>query len=226
MSKIIDKYNVYFQYSDTIANSLDDVVTLFEKSKTFFKNNIVCYTNFISITNHFNKIGTMINNLSKLVTNFDFKATINLWFDLTTNLQQISNLILNLYKFQIVDNYLLNNCNKYKAIIAKSYSSIVSDDLKKVDGMFHCLKQAYYNFTLAYKQLDFAKTNIFMIEAINHLNKISQFVLISVYANNIIKNNLDELASQTNTILANHDQIINSVDAIIKFFYKNVQVVN
>lgn len=226
LNEITNKYNAYCCYSDTIANSLDDVIELFESSKTFFENNIFSHANYSSIINLFNIVSNNINDLSKLIITFDFKATINLWSVLSANLQRVTNLILDLYKFQIVDNYLVNDFKKYKNIITKSCTSITNDDLNRLDNTMNNFEQYYDNFVHAYKQLDFVKANDLMVKAINQMCKISHFVLISVYANNIIKNGLDEFALQTKTILSNQDQIINTVDMVGKYFSKNVQIIN
>ena len=226
INKCADKYNAYCQYSDTIANSLDDVIELVKKCKSFFTNNIIGSSNFPSINKLFFSISNKINNLSKLITIFDFKATVNQWFDLSTNLQQITSLILDLYKFQIVDSYLISNYKKCKSIIAKSYSSIITDDLNRFDNTTDNFEQKYNDFVHAYKQLNFDMANVFMIHAINYMNKIFQFVLIGIYANNIIKKGIDDLTLQTSSILANHDQIINSINKVVNYFPKNIQVIS
>lgn len=218
------EYERFTQYSDTIANMFNDYIELNEKLKNFYNTKIIYHSDFKKILVLFDAISKTISTIPDASVKFDFKKTVMVWIDLHSKIQALVKAINAVLKFQIVITYLESSMIKNTEIINHSYASIADSDKQVLQRYTATFENSYSKLLKAYRAFDLNKAQAYAIDATMSLNQINNFVTVHTKAADIIAVSLNDINNQTDAILSNKEQIINSVRTIQEYFVKESKV--
>ncbi|MCQ3907499.1 MAG: hypothetical protein MJ219_01810 [Mycoplasmoidaceae bacterium] len=218
LANLKEGYDRYTQYGQAIENAFQNYLEIYETLDNFYHKKLEhpeIFTRINLLLNSIKKTFTMIPELS---IEFDYKKTIDTILDLGRKLKALANAILLVFRFQIIDTYLKTTRSYNEKMISKYFDEIDRSDLQSLQNLLTLFSHAYSHFDLHYRQLELGKAKDFAVQAIEAINQVNQFTYIHVKTPALIAVSISEIKEQTDSIILNKQEIINSIRDLKQYF--------
>ncbi|XQP55251.1 MAG: hypothetical protein ACOQNV_00570 [Mycoplasmoidaceae bacterium] len=219
-------YIGYTQYGQAIETTFQNYLEIYERLALFYETKLDYNLNFNRVNSLFASIRKTLENIPKLSIKFDYKRTIDTVLDLGRKLRTLADAILLVYRFQIIDTYLKTSKEVNEKMIKDHYAEISSSDLQALQNLLTIFNHAYNNFNRHYRILDLGKAAQFSIQAINAINQVNQFTYIHINTPTLINLSVSEIKDQTDKILANKNDIVNSIRDLKQYFVLEPEILD
>lgn len=220
-----EAYNHYTQYGDAIEVTFQNYLEIYEALASFYETKLDYFVDFKQINDLFKTIRKTFESIPKLSIEFEYKKTVDTILDLGRKLKTLAKAISLVFRFQIVDTYLQTTKANNEQILSKSYEQIDSSDLQALHNLLTLFNHSYKQFNKHYKSLELGQAKSFAIQAINALNQINRFTYIHLNTPQWIDLSIGEIKDQTDQILANKQDIINSIRDLKQYFVLEPQII-
>lgn len=226
LDKLKTAYDHYTQYGTTVQIATQNLREIYEKLSDFFFQKVQYHENFTKISDLISATKLTFESMPKLSNEFDYKTTYGTLIDLKDKLKTLADVIPVIYRFQIVSEYLRASKNSNDKIIAAHYDEIDARDLQTLQDLLTIFNHAYKGFVSNYAKLELTKAKQFGINAINTLNQVNQFTYIHLSTPAFIAAGLNEIKEQSDRILDNKNDIINSLRELKQYFVLEPKIIS
>lgn len=218
MKVLKEAYVSYTQYGYTIDDAFQNYRDIFEVLEFFYVNRIKYHENFKKINDLFASTKKTLETIPNLSLKFDYKRTVETAVDLGHKIKTLSDAILLVMRFQIVDSYLKTTKEQNQDMLDDNSEQIASADLQKLQNLLTLFNHAYEHFRAHYKVLQLGKAQMFALQAIDAISQVNRFTYIHIKTPALISLSLNEIKEQTDKILVNKDSIIESIKDLKQYF--------
>lgn len=219
-------YINYTQYGVAIETTFQNFLDIFETLKNFYISKLEFNPSFNKINSLFDTIQKTFITLPKLSIEFDYKKTIETVLDLGRKLRTLADAILMVYKFQVINTYLKSTKDYNEKMVTMHYSEIASSDLQALQNLLTIFNHAYNNFNRHYKSLELGRAKDFAVQAISAINQVNLFTYIHINTPTLINLSLNEIKEQTDKILLNKNDILDSMKDLKQYFVLEPQIID
>lgn len=226
LNQLQDAYTNYTSYGHAIETAFQNYLEIYEALASFYEKKLEYYSSFHKVNALFSSIRKTFESVPKLAIDFDYKKTVDTIVDLGRKLGTLASAIMLVFKFQVVDTYLKTTRDYNEKIVAKHYDEIATSDLQALQNLLTLFSHAYARFNQHYKNLELGQAKSFAIQAINALNQINHFTYIHLNTPSLIDVSINEIKDQTDRILLNRDDIVNSMHELKQYFVLEPKIID
>lgn len=219
-------YTQYTSYGNSIESAFQNYLDIFESLTNFYFNKFNYIEDFTKVNDLIETIRKTFISIPRLSNEFDYKKTIDTIIDLGKKLRTLSNILITIYRFQAVDIYLKTSKEMNQKMIDECHNEIERGDLQTLHNLLTVFIHAYNNFNKAYRKLQLAEAKSFAFQAIKAINQINQFTYVHIKTPALINLGVNEIKEQTDKIIANKQDIINSMADLKQYFVLEPKVVD
>ncbi len=217
-------YEHYTQYGEAIESTFQNYLSIFERLQDFY-NKLKYSTDFSKINDLIFSIKKTFVSLPGLSIKFDYKRTVETILDLGNKLKQLAKAIMLVFKFQVVDTYLLTTKQYNEKIIKEHNGEIARADLQTLQNLLTVFVHSYSHFIKYYRSLQLGQAQNYAVQAINAINQINQFTYIHIKTPTLISYSINEIKEQTDKIIANKEDIVNSMRDLKQYFVLEPKII-
>lgn len=224
LKQLKEAYTNYTSYGSTIESMFQNYLEIYEHLAYFYEKKLNYTDSFKRVNDLFDSIKKTFISLPKLSIEFDYKKTIDTVVDLGSKLGTLADAVLLILRFQLVDLYLQTTKDYNEKIISKHFDEIARSDLQTLQNLQTLFAHAYMHFNQHYRGLELGKAQAFAVQALDALRQINQFTYIHVNTPTYIALSINEIKEQSDKIIANKNDIINSITDLKQYFVLEPQI--
>ncbi|MBQ0045734.1 MAG: hypothetical protein KBS35_02495 [Mycoplasma sp.] len=225
LNELQEAYVNYTQYGSTIETAFQNYLEIYETLANFYEKKLTYFTDFTKINSLFMSIRKTLISIPQYSNKFDYKQTVDTILDLGRKLKTLANAIMLVFRFQIIDTYLLTTKEYNDKLVKKHYDEIATADLQSLQNLVTLFSHTYRHFHHHYRSLELGKARTFAIQAISALNQINQFTYVHINTPTLIDLSIGEIKEQADKILLNRNDIINSMNDLKQYFVLEPKVI-
>lgn len=218
-------YDSYTSYGHTIQITFQNYLEIYEKLWDFYQTRLPYSQEFTTINKLFVSIATTFESIPLMANEFDYKKTINSIIDLSSKLKNLAKAVKMVYRFQIVDTYLKTTKEYTDKIISNHYQEIAGSDLQTLQNLLTVFTHAYKRFNTDYRNLKLDSAKKYAINAINAIAQVNQFTYVHLNTPTWINISVNEIKEQTDRIIANKNDILNSLSDLKQYFVLEPKII-
>lgn len=225
LASLQQAYNNYTQYGDTIESTFQNYLDIYEALTNFYYDKLKYTEGFIQVNNLILSIRKTFESLPKLSNEFNYKTTVDTILDLGKKLKTLADVVISIFKFQMVDVYLLTSKQYNESMIRHCRDEIAHSDLQTLQNLLTIFVHAYNQFNKHYKVLQLGKAQTFAIQAIGAINQVNQFAYVHINTPAWINLSISEIKDQTDRIIANKEDILSSMRDLKQYFVLEPKII-
>jgi len=221
--------NEYFnstKYFNDIEDAMQISIDLFNDIKKFYYKNLLNWQSFKLVNDLINVIQDIIDQNQDLSKQHDFDEIVSIFRDLHKKIKVLWKSINTAIRLQFVDVYLLTAKENNEKLLTKSKVELVSKDKEELQKANNLYERDYSLFKKAYLEFDMSNAHKYAILAANKMAKISELCYEHASSLDLINQSLDVINEQTDKIVANQQNILDSISTLSSYFAKDAKTLD
>jgi len=222
----LNEYYNSTKYFNDIEGAMQISIDLFNDIKKFYYKNLVNWQSFKLVNDLINVIQDMIDKSQDLSKQYDFDQIVSFFRDLHKKIKVLWKSINTAIRLQFIDVYLLTAKENNEKLLTKSNVSLVYKDKEELQKANNLYEKDYSLFKKAYLEFDMANAHKYAISAAIKMAKISELCYEHASSLDLINQSLDVINEQTDKIVTNKQNILNSISTLSSYFAKDAKTLD